>query len=998
MTSEKFEPKGLGLSIFNERYAWAGETWEDACERVADANSKAESNGNVVKFKERFKDQLTSGKFSPGGRFWYGSGRKVQQTLNCYVCPIEDSIEGWGKLWADVGTISARGGGVGVNFSPIRPRGYPISGMGGTTTGAVSVMKVVNAIGEEIKDGGGRRAALMFCLNLNHPDVSEFLQAKMVVGEISNANISIMIPEDMPTDEFVRMVRAKEDIPLMFNGLPDKLERTIRADELWDMLVNNAWEKGEPGLLNWYLVQKMNNIKYVRDLIAVNPCFTPDMYLLTDKGYKTFGELYELGSSVRVATDNRVKKVKGTRKVDWRGSKETTFRDASSVFLTKTQTEVVKVTTDGMPEVTCTPDHVFATERGMIEAQNLEQGDKILVALPESGSPIAHADLDDLSLDESLAAMAGLLAGDGTFTQKEHSQLAYLDFWGPDAERMASQCERWIEKAYEANYETGAGNYTSGSWKTRQLTAVRRDTVVLPDGQIKLRLGSTWLANALRIRFGFTKETKHVVPAEFMSNSRLSKFYLAGLFYADGTVNVGHGRKSISVRLGQSNKPMLDDVCLALHANGMRGRVVSRRPAGMYSLPDGRGGYKDYKTRENFEVILSGASRFTFASHVGFLQDPSKTEKLENANLLYPTKREHGWVKVRSVEPAGISDVFCVTEPENNMIIVNGLTTSNCGEQSLPKYGNCCLGHLVLPRFVAGGKFDWETFDESVRLAVRFLDNALDVADFPLPETEKAAKEERRIGLGVMGLHSMLLDLGMKYDSEEAFKFVDKLMNTMKNTAYDSSINLAIEKGPFPLYSQEILQGGFVKTLKPGLKHKIKEHGLRNCCLLTIAPTGTTSMVQGTTGGIEPVFSPVYIRRRRVVDGMQQEQLQETLVVSMEYLDHPSLVQGAYDIHPRAHMEMQKIVQKHVDAACSKTVNLPKDFPKEELSDLWLEYLPFLKGTTFYREGSREVGDSFEPMKHVPADQMQELVNTWEGELEYELPDSMDCASGICET
>lgn len=123
--------KGLQLSIFQERYAWAGEDWLGACSRVATANSKAETNGKVGTFQTRFFEQLAQGKFAPGGRFWYASGRKKQQTMNCYVLGVEDSIEGWGQLMADTSTISARGGGVGINFSPIRPRGYGISGMGG---------------------------------------------------------------------------------------------------------------------------------------------------------------------------------------------------------------------------------------------------------------------------------------------------------------------------------------------------------------------------------------------------------------------------------------------------------------------------------------------------------------------------------------------------------------------------------------------------------------------------------------------------------------------------------------------------------------------------------------------------------------------------------------------------------------------------------------------------------------------------------------------------
>lgn len=839
----------------------------------------------------------------------------------------------------------------------------------------------------------------MFCLNINHPDVEEFLDAKMTVGAISNANISVMIPEDMPTEHFVEMVRNDEEMPLMFNGLPDKLGRSLSARKIWEWLVGNAWDKGEPGLLNWHLVQKMNNIRYARDLTATNPCFAPEARLLTDEGYRTFGELYAEGTPVRVLTDNRVSKRGDGWSIDNRGDWSTSTRRASHVFLTKEKAEVVKVVTDGLPETICTPDHHFATRRGMVKAEDLVMGDKVLVASPDPGESILGGH-ESFSKDEALAVMAGLLTGDGTYALGKSSECAYLDFWGQDAERMADICEGWIRKFHEEGYEDGASHHTSGAWATRQLTAVGRYTTVSDTGVEKIRLSSTWLANVLRNKYGLTKQTKHVVPSALMVNSREAKCYLAGLFYADGTVNVGHGRKSISVRLGQSNKAMLDDVALVAHANGMRGRVQWRRAEGLTTLPDGKGGSAQYETKENWELILSGNARFVYSTVVGFLGHPEKDNKLREANEQYTTTREHSWVRVRSVEPAGVSDVFCVTEPITNSIIVNGMTTRQCGEQPLSPAANCCLGHLVLPRFVKNGAMDWASLDEGVRLAVRFLDNAIDVAVFPIPENEKVAREERRIGLGVMGLHTMLLDLGMKYDSPEAFKFVDKLMGTIKNTAYDASINLAIEKGPFPLYDPKMLEMGFAKTLKPGIKHKIREHGIRNCCILTVAPTGTTSMVQGVTGGIEPVFSPVYIRRRRVVDSSQRETLVETLVVSEEYLDHPDLVQGAYDIHPRAHMEMQKIVQKHVDSAVSKTINLPRDFPKEELSDLWLEYLPYLKGTTFYREGSREVGDSYEPMKHVPAAEIANTIAEWQAsgkEIEYEIGEVADCATGSCD-
>jgi ribonucleoside-diphosphate reductase alpha chain len=287
----------------------------------------------------------------------------------------------------------------------------------------------------------------------------------------------------------------------------------------------------------------------------------------------------------------------------------------------------------------------------------------------------------------------------------------------------------------------------------------------------------------------------------------------------------------------------------------------------------------------------------------------------------------------------------------------------------------------------------WGDLEETVRLGVRFLDNVLDVNHYPIQEIEDNCKQVRRIGLGVMGLHSMLLDMGMKYNSEEAFAFVDKLMAFIKNTAYDASIMLAVEKGAFPAYDPRFADSGFMKTMKPAIRRKVKEYGIRNCALLTIAPTGTTSMVQGVTGGIEPLFSPVYIRRRKTIDGNARNVMKRTLVVSQEYLDHADLVQGAYDVSPRDHLEMQKIVQKHLDNAVSKTANLPEDFPVEDLADLWLEYLPYMKGSTFYRQGSR--GE--EPMEHVPADEMKKIIANWTEEIEYEQAESMECPSGVCE-
>ena len=579
-----WQPSGLGQTIFSDRYArFEGETWQQACKRVAEHVANAEENGKVQKYGQRFEEELVENRFCPGGRIWYGSGRPKAQLLNCFVVPTSDSREGWGKTISDVIVVSGTGGGVGINCSPVRPRGSDIKGTGGKATGAVSLMQMIDRVGDVLVGGGGRRLALMLCLDINHPDLEEFLNVKLDLHELTNANISVVLNIDPA--EFAEAVKNDGSLHYSFGGR--NTGESISARKLWETLVENAWKSGEPGILNGYEANAKNNIWYHKPLISTNPC----------------GEI-------------------------------------------------------------------------------------------------------------------------------------------------------WLEE-----------------------------------------------------------------------------------------------------------------------------------------------------------------------------------------------------------------------------------------------YGCCCLGALVLPRFVDSGTFDWDSFDTSIRLGVRFLDNVLSVNHYPIPEIKANCEQVRRIGLGVMGLHTMLLELGYKYSSNEGKQFIDKLFSFIKNVAYDASVTLASEKGPFPAYDERFLDSGFAKTLKRGVRGKIREYGIRNCALLTIAPTGTTSMVSGVSSGIEPLFSAVYKRHYYKPTDDGSRQLAEEIVVTPEFEKFGGLAEGAYDIPVRDHFEVQKIVQQHIDNAVSKTINLPKNHPVEELSNLWLEYLPYLKGTTFYREGSR----GSEPLEYIPlAEAHKYLKKPHVVEFNIEDQSIMDCPDGAC--
>lgn len=576
-----YTPSGFALQIFQSRHAsHPAETWEEACDRVATHVANAESGELRSVYRDAFRTELVENRLMPGGRIWYGSGRPRGQLGNCFAVPTADSREGWGKAVYDSIVISGTGGGVGLNCSPVRPRGSTIAGTGGTATGSVSLMQVINAAGEVIKAGGGRRTALMLCLDISHGDISEFLDKKLDLKELNNANVSVVFSED--PEEFFDLVRKGADFPLTFKG---RQIGSIPAADLWSRIVRNALRSGEPGILNMYLANKMSNIWYYEELVTTNPC----------------------------------------------------------------------------------------------------------------------------------------------------------------------------------------------------------------------------------------------------------------------------------------------------------------------------------------------------------------------------------------------------------------------GEIPFSPYDCCCLGAIVLPRFIVDGEFDWGMLRDTIVIGVRFLDDVLTVNHYPLPEIAAKCAELRRIGLGVTGLHDMLLELGLSYNSVEGLEFVDKLMKFVKNASYETSSSLAVEKGPFLAFDAEkVLKSGFCKTLKPSLREKIRTFGLRNCAVNTIAPTGTISIVCGVSSGVEPIFAAAYERRYRQGDELQVETVVHPLfarfVAEGKRTDH---FQGAHDLSMRDHFEMQRVCQKHIDNAVSKTINVPAGTSAEELTELYMEYLPELKGVTVYPDGSREN----QPLTPLPLDRAIEVA--FEAQLAAAGNDN--CRSGVCD-
>ncbi|MBI3371787.1 MAG: adenosylcobalamin-dependent ribonucleoside-diphosphate reductase [Betaproteobacteria bacterium] len=306
---------------------------------------------------------------------------------------------------------------------------------------------------------------------------------------------------------------------------------------------------------------------------------------------------------------------------------------------------------------------------------------------------------------------------------------------------------------------------------------------------------------------------------------------------------------------------------------------------------------------------------------------------------------------------------------DNNLNYCETIDATNpCAEQPLPPYGCCCLGSIDLTRcvknpYAENAEFDFERFAKVVEVSVRMLDNVLDVTAWPLAQQKNEAMAKRRVGLGFTGLGDALIMLRLRYDTDAARAMAQRIAESMRDNAYRASVELARERGQFPLFNADLYLSGtsFAARLPEDIKAQIRRHGLRNSHLLSIAPTGTISLAfaDNASNGIEPPFSWTYTRKKRMADGTHKEFPVEDHAWrnyrarggDMERL--PEYFVTALEISATAHEQMVAAVAPYVDTSISKTVNVPEDYPYGEFQDLYLEaWKSGLKGLATYRPNS----------------------------------------------
>ncbi len=836
----------------------------------------------------------------------------------CFIQSVVDDLVNEGgimDLWVREARLFKYGSGTGTNFSKLRAENEPLSG-GGKSSGLMSWLRIGDRAAGAIKSGGTtRRAAKMVCLDIDHPDIEQFINwkvreeikvAAMVEGmrhlpgdqretaerlglkldydfngeayytvSGQNSNNSVRI-----TDDYFDALDRDGDWPLHWrvakNADGSDVARKVKARALWDQVAYAAWRCADPGTQFDSTINAWHTCPQSGRINASNPCVTGDTLVATTEGLRRIDAL--VGRTVEVIA----------------GDGKPSF--ATRVLKTGTKPVFTLKTRAGY-SVRLTADHrVRTANRGDVPACDLTVDDRVELLPQGFGS-------DFIPLE--LAELTGAALGDGCITRGEMQDHLFVTLSSDEraiAEVLRGHidwCKEWL------------GEQTDR--RSKRPTGIVETTTGLRTGtSVQLLLDQ--IARFAVLDRG--SEGKAFTGNAFRLDRPSQAAMLRGLFTTDGTV-ADYGEKSHYVSLDSTSVDLLRQVQMLLLGFGIKSKLYENRRAIHQTtglLPDGRGGSAEYAVRQVHSLRVSRSSRVLFEREIGFLPSSAKAARLAALNAKKSTYSDRLIDRVASLDPAGVEDVYDLTEPRTSHFVANGIVIHNCSEYMFLDNTACNLASINLLKFYdpATRTFEVEKYEHAIDLWTVVLEISVLMASFPSREIAQLSYRYRTLGLGYANIGALLMQAGIPYDSDEARALGGILTAVLTGRSYRVSALMAQEMGPFAGFTKnqkdmlriirnhrraahgvkrdaseyeslrirpipvdhDLVHAGRLNVANAPalLRHAVgawddaldlgKKHGFRNAQVTVIAPTGTIGLLMDCdTTGVEPDFALVKFKK-----------------------------------------------------------------------------------------------------------------------------------------
>ena len=982
---EYFNKAELPAKVFLSKYAlktkegrYIETTPADMHLRLSHEFARIDANNYGLDFNERRAVYLEAlrhmERIVPQGSPMAAIGNQFQMmsASNCVVVASpEDSMEGIFKAGEELAQLMKRRCGVGLDCSTLRPEGMRVNNAAKTTSGAWTFCDFYSYVTRMVCQSG-RRGALMLTMDVHHPDIKQFITMKMDKTKVTGANVSVRY-----SDEFMLAVVNDTEYEQRWPLENPVMRRKVRARDIWDLAIKCATDSAEPGCIFWDTITNyLPAHSYERfKTVSTNPCCfakDSDVWVVTKEGIKEIKNI-TAKDQVWIDSDQVWAKTSGYFDAGLQDVYKVKFSNNEEFLVTGNHKfEVTKARRSGTK--------VVYDKTALVELNSIEPGDRVSVhvnAVTESQWGKKGTYKEGLIL--------GWLSGDGCLSYKNHTDFwptLYLPFWDKEhdvADKLLSVVNSLGYGLSLYKNEDGKGN----------------NVMKMASSRLTRDLTEKYEINLWKFKKGFN-------PFLYDASEEFISGYLSAYLSADGTVTDVSSQSRYSVQLASVEKVRLEQVKNLLLMYGIKSSIGLMHQGGKKKL----GGYSD---RDCYRLSITGFQNLKrFYERIGFISG-YKQEALGNIVNTHHTGRPHmrNFIKVESVEAVGEMEVGCINVDTYHKFTANGVISGN-SEIALSPYDSCRLismnltGYVVDP-FLPTARFDWDLFQQDITTAMQMSDNLVDlelecirrIMDVCSSDREKelwqklysAGAEGRRIGLGTHALGDMLAQLGIKYDSDEALKFVDGLYSFFSRNVYNASIDLAEARGPFIAWDWEIEKDNdYIKRLPADIQERAKRHGRRNIACMTQAPTGTVSLCSktgrtfprfSTSSGVEPLYAIDQIRRKKVNDdddGVRVDYIDELGDKWQEfkvyhpnvanYLDMFGALDGgelpdyfvqAEDIDWKFRVRLQGIEQKYIDHSISSTINLPRGTKADVVGGIYLDaWKNGLKGVTVYVDGSRD--------------------------------------------